>query len=245
MKNFREINTPFFSKKADEILRSVLGQLSDGLWENSRGYEKYWQNFDVFRRSNGQVYFEVNTDRMLVVPGRPYHYYDNPFKQMSDAEFLNWVAAKLKAVIVAELKDNSIPSKEGWKRNNTTFESTYLAYNEKITVADIYVIYDWLKGRKGRKLDMNSPIVKDIFSNPRSEDKVKKIKDKQSEIDFIQTNRNNLMEEIKEQYVTQIENLEKQIAELKAKMKEDLTVVNNDCYEKVKILREELEKISA
>jgi hypothetical protein len=237
MKNFREIDTPFFSKKADEILRSVLGQLSDGLWENSRSHTKYWVNFNVERRANGQVYFAVNKCRYEVFGG---DYYFNPFKEMSSAEFLNWVAAKLKAVIVAELKDESIPSREGWKRNNTTFESAYLSYNEKITVADIYVIYDWLKDRK---IDMNSPIVKDIFGNPRSEDQVKKIEDKQSEIKFIQANRDNLMEEIKEQYTTQIANLEHQIAELKAKMEEKLKDVNNDCYVKIKTLRAELETL--
>ena len=242
MKNFREINTQFFSKKADEILHSVLGQLSDGLWENSRGYEKYWQNFNVFRRSNGQVYFKVSTDRTTVVPGRPYHYYDNPFKEMSDAEFLNWIAAKLKAVIVAELKDNSIPSREGWKRNNTTFESTYLSYNEKITVADIYVIYDWLKGRK---INMSASAIKDIFGNLRSEDQIKKIEDKQSEITFIQANRDNLAKDIIEQYTAQIANLEKQIAELKKKMKEDIDAINNDCSMKIRDLHEELKTISA
>ena len=241
MNNFREINTPFFSNKANEILRSVLGQLSDGLWENSRGYEKYWVNFNVERRANGQVYFKVNKNYRTNVFGGE-KLYDNPFREMSDAEFLNWIANKLKAVIIAELKDESIPSRVGWKRNNTMFESGYLSYNETITVADIYVIYDWLKGRK---INMSSDVAKDIFGNLRSEDQVKKIEDKQSEIKFIQANRDNLMEEVKERYVTQIENLEKQIAELKAKMKEDLTVVNHDCYVKVKALREELEKISA
>jgi hypothetical protein len=236
---YHEINTPFFSNKADEILRSVLGQLSDGLWENSRGYTKYWINFNVERRANGQVYFAVNKNRYEVFAG---DYYTNPFREMSDAQFLNWVAAKLKAVIVAELKDESIPSREGWKRNNTTFESAYLSYNEKITVADIYAVYDWLKGRK---IDMSAPAIKDIFGNPRSEEQIKKIEDKQSKIDFIQASRDNLMEEIKEQYTTQISNLEHQIAELKAKMEEKLKYVNNDCYVKVKTLREELEKISA
>jgi hypothetical protein len=237
MKNFREINTPIFSKKADEILRSVLGQLSDGLWENARGNTKYWVNFNVERRANGQVYFTVNKNYYEVFAG---DCYTNPFINMSDAEFLNWVAAKLKAVIVAELKDESIPSREGWKRNNTTFESAYLSYNEKITVADIYVIYDWLKGRK---IDMNDEVAKDIFGNPRSEEQIKKIEDKQSKIDFIQVSRDNLMEEIKEQYTTQIANLEKQIAELKSKMEKKLNDVNHECYMKVKTLREELETL--
>lgn len=239
MNNYREINTPFFSNKADEILRSVLGQLSDGLWENSRIYAKYWVNFSVERRANGQVYFAVNK-KCYEVFGEDY--YANPFEYMSDAQFLNWVAAKLKAVIVAELKDNSIPSRVGWKRNNTTFESEYLSYNEKITVADIYVIYDWLKGRK---LDMSSSIVKDIFSNPRSEDQTKKIKDKQSEIEFIQANAKNLIEEIKETYNERIANLEKQLAELKDEMNNKCVEINQDTYIKVTAIHAEIEKISA
>lgn len=242
MRNFRktrEIYTPFFSNKADEILRSVLGQLSDGLWENSRGYERYWLNFNVERRASGQVYFVVSKDCYKVF-GKDC--YTNPFVEMTDAEFLNWVSNKLKAVIAAELKDNPICTGGGWKRDNTTFESAYLSYKEKITVADIYVVYDWLKGRK---LDMSLPIVKDIFSNPRSEDQIKKIEDKQSEIKSIQINRDNLLAEVKEQYTTQIANLEKQIAELKKKMEEDLSVVINDCYVKVKAIREELEPLLA
>jgi hypothetical protein len=242
MKNFhefRKIYTPFFSNKADEILRSVLGQLSDGLWENSRGYTKYWVNFNVKRRSNGQVYFTVNKNRYKVFAG---DWYINPFLEMSDTEFLNWISVKLKAVIAAELKDDAIPSREGWKRNNTTFESAYLSYNEKITVADIYVIYDWLRGRK---IDMSSPIVKDVFGEIRSEDQIKKIEDKQSEIEFIQANRDNVLAEIKEKYNDRIADLEDQLAELKEKMEAELKTVNNDCYAKVKALREELEKISA
>jgi hypothetical protein len=238
MKNFREINTPLFSNKADEILRSVIGQLSDGLWENSRSHIKYWINFNVERGANGQVYFAVNKCRYEVFGG---DYYFNPFKEMSSAEFLNWVAAKLKAVIVAELKDNSITSRDGWKRNNTTFESAYLSYKEKITVADIYVIYDWLKGRK---IDMSSPIVKDVFGNPRSEDRVKKIKDKQSEIDFIQANRDNLIEEVKEKYNYYIADLEDQLTKLKAKMEAEIEDINDVCNANVKALREEIEKIS-
>jgi hypothetical protein len=242
MKNFhesREIYTPFFSKKAYDILRSVLGQLSDGLFENARGYTKYWINFNVERKPDGQVYFAVNKDRYKVFCG---DCHTNPFIKMTDADFLNWVSVKLKTVILTELKDNSIPSRDGWKRNNTTFESEYLSYNEKITVADIYVIYDWLRGRK---IDMSSPIVKDVFGNPRSEKQIKKIEDKQSEIDFIQANRDNVLAEIKEKYNDRIADLEDQLAELKEKMEAELKTVNTDCNAKVQALREELEKISA
>ena len=243
MKKFhavREIYTPFFSNKADEILRSMLGQLSDGLWENSRRYEKYWLNFDVKRNASGQVYFAVSNDYYKVL-GKDC--YTNPFIELTDAEFLDWIAVKLKTVIKTEIKDN--PNNftgGGWKRNNTSFESRYLSYDETITVADIYVIYDWLKGRK---IDMHSPIVKAVFGETRSEDQIKKIKDKQSEIELIQANRDRLIATVKEQYTTQIANLKKQLVELKKKMEDDVSDVMNDCYVKIKAIREEIEKISA
>ena len=240
MKNLRKINTPFFSKKAYDILHSVLGQLSDGLWENSRGYTKYWINFDVERKTNGQVYFAVNNLYYKIFSK---DYCTNPFIEMTDAEFLNWVAVKLKTVIKTEIKDN--PNNftgGGWKRNNTSFESRYLSYDERITVADIYVIYDWLKGRK---IDMHSPIVKAVFGETRSEDQIKKIKDMQSKIDFIQTNAENLMDEIKKAYNERIANLEEQIAELKDEMNNKCAEINHNAYLKVKAIRDEIEKISA
>lgn len=237
MNKYREINTPFFSKKAYEILNSLHIQLCSELWKNCRVYTKHWVNFKVERRANGQVYFAVSKDYYKVFGG---DHYTNPFIEMTDAEFLNWVSVKLKAVIVAELKDNSIPSRVGWKRDNTAVESEYLSCNENITVADIYVIYDWLKDHK---LDMSSPIVKNIFGNPRSKEQIKKIKDKQSEIDFIKANVDNVIKDIDEQYTTQIAKLEKQIAELKKKMKEDIDAVNNDCSMKIRNLQSELKEL--
>lgn len=214
MNKYRKINTPFFSKKAYEILNSLHIQLidrrweiRDSLWKNNKSYEKYWVNFTVERKDNGQVYFKVNKNHRTNVFGGE-ELYDNPFKKMSSAEFLNWVAAKLKSVIVAELKYESITSREGWKRNNTTFESEYLSCSEKITVADIYVVYDWLRCRQ---VDMDDDVVKGIFGKPRSKELIKKIKDMQSELDIIKTNRDNLLVEIDER----ITNLEKQIIELK------------------------------
>lgn len=239
MNKYRKINTPFFSKKAYEILNSLHIQLCSELWKNCRVYTKHWVNFNVGRRANGQVYFKVNKNHQTNVFGGE-ELYDNPFKEMSNTQFLNWVAIKLKDVITAELKENSISLKEGWKRDNTVLESEYLSCNENITIADIYVVYDWLKGHK---INMSLSIVKDIFGNPRSKELIKKIKDKQSELAFIQANRDNLIEDIDEQYTTQIANLEKQLAELKKKMKEEIDAVNNDCSMKIRNLQAELKTL--
>ena len=141
--NYRTIETPFFGIVADEILRSVSGQMSDGLWENSRGYEKYWTNFNVTRHSDGRVVFHVSKDCGSTYCNR---WYGNPFLNMSDAEFLAWYAGKLKAVIQAEARDNRW-TKGWWNRDNTEQKTIYLNYKEEVTVADVYCVYDELLGR--------------------------------------------------------------------------------------------------
>lgn len=140
------INTNFYGDRAYEILSSVSGQMSDGLWENSRGYDKYWTNFNVERLDDNRIVFVINTDSYTRYCGR---YLDNPFCRMSDAEFLTWYAGKLKTVIRSEAKDDGW-TKGWWKRDNTTNKSVYLNYKLDITVADIYCVYDELLGRQAR-----------------------------------------------------------------------------------------------
>ena len=142
----RTINTTFYGDYAAEILNAVAGQLSDGMWENSRGYDKYWTNFSVKRLDDNRVVFIVNTDSYTRYCGR---FLDNPFYNMSETEFLAWYAGKLKTVISSEAKFNNWP-KGWWKRTNTTNKSIYLNYKLDITVADIYCVYDELLGRKFR-----------------------------------------------------------------------------------------------
>lgn len=142
----RTINTNFYGDRAYEILEAVSGQLSDGMWENSRGYDKYWTNFRVVRLDDNRVVFRVNKDSYTRYCGR---YLDNPFARMLDTEFLAWYAGKLKAVIVCEAKDHNW-KKGWWKRDNTTNTSCYLDRKLDITVADIYCVYDELLGRQTR-----------------------------------------------------------------------------------------------
>ena len=63
--NFRIIHTGLCGKLADEILRSIEGQLSDGYWENSPMMEKYWKNEYVLRMDN-----EEESEIVIVVNGK-------------------------------------------------------------------------------------------------------------------------------------------------------------------------------
>lgn len=142
----RTINTKLYGARAFEILSAVAGQMSDGLWENSRGYDKYWMNFSVKRLDDSRIVFVVNIDSYTRCCG---HCLENPFCRMSDTEFLAWYAGKLKTVIRSEAKDEGW-QKGWWKRDNTEYKSVYLNYKLDITVADIYCVYDELLGRQAR-----------------------------------------------------------------------------------------------
>lgn len=169
MTNIRKINTPFYSIVAKEILDSVLGQLSDGLWENSRGYDKYWQNFNVKRAADNQIYIEVNADSGNWSSWNN-HWLENPFHSMSDSQFLDWLAGKLKAVIQAEAKDEKW-QKGWWDRAEDKILTSYLNYDAEISIADVYCVYDFLKGRICRSSDA---VVEKVFGKVADEETIRK-----------------------------------------------------------------------
>lgn len=90
------------NKKYNEILRSVIGQLSDGMWENCNRLIGYW----IFDEATGK-------DNKIVVSNEPYEWdkrgsrkYKNPYLKMTDQEIREFYAKKIKQIIREELKDN-------------------------------------------------------------------------------------------------------------------------------------------
>lgn len=159
---YRTIHTGMFGSIAKDILDALHGQLSDGYWENSRGYDKYWTNYDMVQLPNGEVVFNVSTDT----------YNDwckhtlNPFLNMSDVEFKRWIAKKLKFIAHAEIKDGHLKTKDEWRRDNTTFESSYLNRRDVVTIADIYCVYDNLLEHQCRPYE---DVVKRVVGCMRSD----------------------------------------------------------------------------
>jgi len=125
--------------KDKDILRSVSGQLSDGIWENSRAMEKYWRNLD-FDEKDGNLVIHTKSEG-----------WDNPFRAMDDQKIREYVAGKIKQIVKTELRDNGADERNNWNRNNDT-ELDYLTRNNEnpITVKDAYKLYDALLGRKAR-----------------------------------------------------------------------------------------------
>lgn len=91
-------------KKTNEILNSVIGQMSDGIWEGSSYMEGYWN------------FVEIHEDNNIYLFDRPWDWegrnsLNNKFYGMSDKDVKTFFAKKIKKIASIELKDNYIGEK--------------------------------------------------------------------------------------------------------------------------------------
>lgn len=136
------------AQKDKDILDSVLGQMSDGMWENSRAMEKYWRGMTISQDDKGNVElrhassYRETIDRF--VRGRLERiprYNSSGFNGMGAREVRDFLAKKIKQIVDAERKE--YPSVGKWSSNN----NNTLDYMHKgVTVADAYSLYKRLKG---------------------------------------------------------------------------------------------------
>lgn len=140
MEKYRIIKTGLKTQKECDIIDGVFGQLSDGMWENSRAAGGYWPYIDA-DLENGEVVLKVSNTY------RKYNEPTNKLLDMSDDDIKKWLAKKIKQVIKEEGLD--------WDRGNEE-ETDYLdtewrKSKQPSTVADCYYVYEVLKGRNVAK----------------------------------------------------------------------------------------------
>jgi hypothetical protein len=171
--NTRTIQTPFSSTKAFEVLSSVLGQMSDGMWENSGRMKKYWRFIVVKQAVNGNVYLEISGEKSKMDGANSKglcKWLENGFYDMSDEDILQFFAAKIKHIMLEDLKDANITN--GWRRDYEAFHTAYLNYKEQITVAEVYCIYDILKKRSLK--NFTAEVAKAVYGSQKSKAEVAK-----------------------------------------------------------------------
>jgi hypothetical protein len=112
-------------KKLD-ILGSVIGQMSDGIWENTRSMEKYWKSLDYGKDPSGFIWLD---DRHGVT-----------------ADVYEFFANKIKKIIQIEIENGN--NKLVWSRSCAGVPS-YM--HGTVTVGDCYELYELLKGRNTSK----------------------------------------------------------------------------------------------
>src|SRR6185369_5983499 len=126
--NIRVINTGLTGPVNKDILDSVIGQLSDGKWENTPVMAKYWRNAEI-KEENGNIV-------ILIKDG-----WDSGFNGKDEAWVKTWFAGKIKEIVYDEFGGDR------WSRTDTR-PSDYLGRSDRpITVSDAYRAYETLKGR--------------------------------------------------------------------------------------------------
>lgn len=139
-------------KKAKEILNSVIGQMSDGIWENSPGYSRYWKNIDI-GEEDGEIVIYGG-----ISYGSPFLDYRSSTGVKDDSAVRKFMAHKIKQIVKIEADDGN--SNIVWKRDCET-PLSYMGYDETITVRDCYRVYDKLLGRIDRITEGSIPSIHD------------------------------------------------------------------------------------
>jgi len=222
------IHTGLYGAQAFAVIDGVHGQLSDGKWENSPGYDKYWTNFDVKTADDGEVIFNVNAEGATTWCER---FMPNPFYHMSDTEFKKWIAKKIKAVVNDERRDHATSFGE-WDRKNIDHTSLYLGHIDEefgpvVTVADIYCTYDALLGRSIGATKYDACTIYRVFGTKRTDEEIIKVKTANS---------------IRAKYAQQRADLQRAKNEAVAKLEKEL---QDNIAKSVQEEKAELERITA
>lgn len=132
------VSTGLSDAKAEDVLNSVIGQMSDGIWENTSQMDRYWKNLEIVKK-DGELYIQANTDS-----------YSSGFKGYTEDEIRKFVANKVKQIAKMYIEDYKGSAKDlAWDRN-CTVKCDYLDYHSGATIQDAYRVYDKLLGRKDR-----------------------------------------------------------------------------------------------
>ena len=143
----RTISTGLKGKMAYNILSNVIGQLSDGIWENSRAMCHYWPYANISMNEDDSVDIVIDERWANARSG-----YCNKFKGMSPADIKDWFAKKAKAVVNNEAKDCPNRNLKFNKKNNEVLDYMYDHLNldgnrDQIKVSDVYEVYKALRSK--------------------------------------------------------------------------------------------------
>lgn len=138
----RAISTGLKGKMAYNVLSNVIGQLSDGIWENSRVMCHYWPYANISMNDDESVDIVIDERWTNGRSG-----YCNKFKGMSPADIKDWFAKKAKAVVNNEAKDCPNRNLKFNKKNNEVLDymSDHLNPDGRIKVSDVYEVYKALR----------------------------------------------------------------------------------------------------
>jgi len=140
------INTGLNDRVSLNVLKSTLGQLSDGMWENSRKAERYWPFADA-EMIDGNVCLVINKE---LYKNYGSWGYTNGFRfdlEMDPIRIKDYFAKKIQAVVRQESKDYPDAGIKCTAKCDVELDymSDYDNYDNKIRACDAHKVYKALK----------------------------------------------------------------------------------------------------
>lgn len=140
------INTGLTDSASLNVLKSTLGQLSDGMWENSRKAERYWP-FAEAEMINDNVCIVISKESYK---GHGSWGYTNGFRfdlSMDPTRIKDYFAKKIQAVVRENAKDYPSRGIKCTAKCEVTLDymSDYDNYENKIRACDAHKVYKTLK----------------------------------------------------------------------------------------------------
>lgn len=154
-------------KRFKDMLAAVIGQMSDGYWENTPMMRGYWPFVDAAVQGDEAV-LEVSNDSYNR------EFVHNRFRDMTDDAIRKFFAEKIKFLVKEEgLGD--------WKRDNEN-KTDYLSYDDPYRVKDCYYAYEVLKGRNVSKHPEYSDVGKSTKESVAASEVVERAKNAVEEL---------------------------------------------------------------
>lgn len=118
-----------------DIFHSVIGQLSDGIWENSPACTAYWLCCDI--DANGDTIKLVIDSEPIVRWGNDY--INNRYFKMSDMDIFYYFIRKMLQIVKIEGRDAGDEKLYLMNAHNQT-ELDYMSYDVRVRVCDVWAV---------------------------------------------------------------------------------------------------------
>ena len=134
MKRIIDTKVPTTAVNKD-IFHGVIGQLSDGIWENSPACTAYWVCCDI--DADGDTIKLVIDSEPTVRWGN--EYINNRYFRMSDTDILYYFIRKMLQIVKIEGRDNGDERLYLMNAHNQTV-CEYLDYTSGVKVCDVWAV---------------------------------------------------------------------------------------------------------
>lgn len=209
----RIIPTGLFTEAAFQILSDVIGQWSDGIWENTSSKKKFWKFCTIKQAPNGEVLICVSREsgewQKSCYGSR---YTENAFFPMNDVAIRELFGKTVRRIVQIEFSDDTGKVKPNSWLKDSTQKLDYLSG----LVGQAYGIWAHLTGHTFSKPAEGSTL--DVVGKAKSETETAKAMDCLQKIKEARAAYDVAIKKIEDDYKAKQEKLNKWKSDARAKL---------------------------